>query len=133
MSIRIDDGSVREPILNAHGQEIGVAIYNPHDVGVLQRYKEKEREFDGLREVDPKSENLLAEVENVLKPILDYIFYPGFYAAAFSHVYPLTKVGEDDVFCLALVREIISRINATITKDFKSSEEKKKKYLEDYE
>ena len=37
MSITVDDGSVRVPIKNLYGDEIGVFYFRPTDLGIIDR------------------------------------------------------------------------------------------------
>lgn len=137
MEFKIIDGSVREPIVNAHGITIGEVIYNPHDIGILDRYKQKLPEiekmqttFSELKETD--SGDILRIVRSHLEPLFDYIFYPGFYSGAFSRIYPLTILENGESFCIVLMREILQRVQSTVGTDLKESETRKKKYLQGY-
>ena len=46
--IVVDDGSVRESILNKHGEEIGVFYFRPTDVGMIDRYNKMAADFDKI-------------------------------------------------------------------------------------
>jgi len=57
--IVVDDGSVRVPIQNKQGDEIGVFFFRPTDVGMIDRFNNMVEEFD----------NITAPLENVnIKP-----------------------------------------------------------------
>lgn len=50
LEIRVDDGSMRVPIRNMHGDEIGVFYFRPTDVGIIERYNDMIPEIDKITE-----------------------------------------------------------------------------------
>lgn len=48
--IVVDDGSVRVPIKNLHGEEIGVFYFRPTDVGIIERYNDLLPRLDSIIE-----------------------------------------------------------------------------------
>ena len=48
--IVVDDGSVKETILNKFGEEVGVFYFRPTDVGMVDRYNEIAEKFDKITE-----------------------------------------------------------------------------------
>lgn len=48
--IVVDDGSVREVIRNKMGQEVGVIIFRPSDIGIIDRYNEVVGDFEKITE-----------------------------------------------------------------------------------
>ena len=48
--IVVDDGSVRVPIRNKQGDEIGVFMFRPTDIGIVDRFNSMTAEFDKIVE-----------------------------------------------------------------------------------
>ena len=46
--IQIDDGSRRVPIRNTQGEEIGVFVFRPTDIGIIKRYNDMVQTFDQI-------------------------------------------------------------------------------------
>ena len=74
--ITVDDGSVKESILNKFGDEIGVFYFRPTDIGIIDRYNKVAKDFEKIVEplqnvyVNPDGttdENNEAELEAMKK------------------------------------------------------------------
>ena len=50
MSITVDDGSRRVPIMNVDGEEIGAFRFHPTDLGIIERYNRLAEKFDAITE-----------------------------------------------------------------------------------
>ncbi len=48
--IVVDDGSVKVPIRNKNGEELGVFYFRPTDVGIIDRFNDMAEEFDKITE-----------------------------------------------------------------------------------
>ena len=48
MSITVDDGSRRVPIMNTLGEEIGAFVFRPTDIGIIGRYNDLVARFDEI-------------------------------------------------------------------------------------
>lgn len=48
--IIIDDGSVKVPIRNKHGEQIGEFSFRPTDIGIVDRFNSVAAEFDRIVE-----------------------------------------------------------------------------------
>ena len=46
--IIIDDGSVKVPIRNKHGEQIGEFSFRPTDIGIVDRFNSVAAEFDKI-------------------------------------------------------------------------------------
>ena len=138
MVFKINDGTVAEPIVNARGVKIGEVIYNPHDMGILDRYNLKQAEMqeigDRLKSLQTDNiSDVMTAVRTEFEPLLDYIVAPGFYEGTFSRIYPLTILPETgEMFCIAVLREVLDKVKETLNVDLKESAARKKKYLEGY-
>ena len=105
--IVVDDGSVRESILNKHGEEIGVFYFRPSDVGMIDRYNKMAADFDKITaplenvninpdgSVDEKNEAEMAAMEEAVKRLYDacnYLFDGNFSEAFFGKMHPFSPV-----------------------------------------
>ena len=105
--IVVDDGSVRESILNKHGEEIGVFYFRPTDVGMIDRYNKMAADFDKITaplenvninpdgSVDEKNEAEMAAMEEAVKRVYDacnYLFDGNFSEAFFGKMHPFSPV-----------------------------------------
>ena len=50
LQIVVDDGFEKIPVMNTHGDEIGVLYFNPSDVGIIERYNNIAGKFDAITE-----------------------------------------------------------------------------------
>ena len=105
--IVVDDGSVRESILNKHGEEIGVFYFRPTDVGMIDRYNKMAADFDNITaplenvninpdgSVDEKNEAEMAAMDEAVKRLYDacnYLFDGNFSEAFFGKMHPFSPV-----------------------------------------
>ena len=105
--IVVDDGSVRESILNKHGEEIGVFYFRPTDVGMIDRYNKMAAEFDKITEplenvninpdgtVDEKNEAEMAAMNEATSRLFEacnYLFDGNFSEAFFGKMHPFSPV-----------------------------------------
>ena len=71
MSITVDDGSRRVPIMNIDGEEIGAFRFHPTDLGIIERYNRLAEKFDAITEplealnIQEDALSDLEEAENV--------------------------------------------------------------------
>ena len=55
--IVVDDGCVKVPIRNKQGEQVGVFMFRPTDIGIVDRYNQLAADFDKI--VEPlKSVNI---------------------------------------------------------------------------
>ena len=105
--IVVDDGSVRESILNKHGEEIGVFYFRPTDVGMIDRYNKMAADFDKITaplenvninpdgSVDEKDEAEQAAMQEATKRLYDacnFLFDGNFAEAFFGSMHPFSPV-----------------------------------------
>ncbi|MCM1508687.1 MAG: hypothetical protein NC177_16390 [Ruminococcus flavefaciens] len=105
--IVVDDGSVREVIRNKLGEEIGVFVFRPTDIGIVDRFNKVAAEFDKITAplenvninadgtVDENNEDELAafkEAEKRLFEACDYAFGGNMSAAFFGKMNPFSPV-----------------------------------------
>lgn len=106
-SITVDDGSVKESILNKFGDEIGVFYFRPTDIGIIERYNKVANDFDKIVEPlkdidvnpdgttdenDELSLTAMKESEKLLYEACDYIFGGNMSDAFFGKMRPFSVV-----------------------------------------
>ena len=99
----VDDGSVRKPIVNKWGDEVGEFFLRPSDMGILERFaavQEKAAQImnplEGLNETsDDKTiaEALETARVEIYKLMDELLGYEGAAARLFGPVHPCTVVG----------------------------------------
>ena len=107
MRIVVDEGSVKVPICNKFGDEIGVFYFQPTDIGMVDRYNKAMSEFDKITEplesvningdgtVDEKDEagfEAMREAQRRLYEACDYLFGGNMSEAFFGKVHPFSPV-----------------------------------------
>lgn len=105
--IVIDDGSVRVPIKNGYGDEIGVFHFHPGDIGIIERYNKVAAKFDDitapLENVNINSDGTadenneaeweaVKEAEKKLYDACNYLFGGNFAEAFFGKMHPFSPV-----------------------------------------
>nr|DAQ24262.1 MAG TPA: tail assembly chaperone [Caudoviricetes sp.] len=105
--IIVDDGSVRVPIRNKQGDEIGVFMFRPTDIGIVDRFNSMTAEFDKIVEplenvniradgtVDEKNEaefSALREAEQKLYAACDKLFGGNMSDAFFGKMHPFSPI-----------------------------------------
>lgn len=143
MSITVDDGSVRVPIKNLYGDEIGVFYFRPTDLGIIDRYNNLAQNFDRVVEplekadiaadgtaADPEDEESMAalkEAETRLKEAVDALFDANMSEAFFGHMHPFSPIGGR-FYC----ETAIEAVGSFISRQFDIETEKVASRVEKY-
>ena len=143
LEIVVDDGSVRVPIKNTFGDEIGVFYFRPTDVGIIDRYNEIAQDFDKITEPleaadiapdgtaadlsDEVSVEALHEAEKRLYAAIDRLFDGEMSKAFFGHMHPFSPVGGK-FYCETAIEAVGSFISA----QFETETNKITKRIEKY-
>lgn len=105
--ITVDDGSVEVPIRNKQQEVIGVFIFRPTDMGIIERYNKVIGDFDEITAplesvnikadgtVDEKDEaemKAMKEAEQRLYDACNYLFGGNFAEAFFGKMHPFSPV-----------------------------------------
>jgi len=126
--ITIDDGSIDIPIMNQHGEQIGMFRFNPADINIVNRYNEVADQFgevvkplidanispDGEGE-DDESVQLLNEAGNKMADLMDYVLNGNSREAFFSKTHIFTPVGG-----MFYCEKVYEAIGAFISQKFAS-------------
>lgn len=145
MGIVIDDGSVRQPIINTHGDEIGVFYFRPTDLGILERYNKVIADFDKITEPlertninpdgtagDDASAAALAEATKRLYEAVNYLFGGNMSEAFFGKMNPFSPV-KGRFYCEHALDAVGKFIEAEFEVEGKMLERRMAKYTQDYE
>lgn len=122
-----------EDLIDEYGATVGQVKYNPHDIGIIQRYQKALPEFGNLTKI-PQDKDYIQNVTAKLKECLDMVFGAGFYDRAFKNVYPLATQPQSGLTLYEdILQAVLADVNATIKEDAKQAEKRRKKYLDNYE
>jgi hypothetical protein len=143
LSIIVDDGSVRVPIKNALGDEIGVFYFRPTDIGIIDRYNKMVGRFD---EVTAPLENIsltadgttdemateeeihaLHESEQRLYDLLNEMFNANMAEAFFGQMHPFSPI-NGRFYC----ENAIEAVGAFISKQFEMETERMNRKVNKY-
>lgn len=108
MSITVDDGSVKVPIKNRQGEELGAFSFRPTDVGIIERFNRLSSQFDQIVEplerVNIKPDGTaeaqdgaelaaFQEAEKRLYAACDELFGGNMAEAFFGRMHPFSPIG----------------------------------------
>lgn len=126
--IVVDDGSVRVPIQNRQGDEIGVFFFRPTDIGMADRFNELVDDFDKIIEplesVNIKSDGTvdetneaehaaMKEAEKRLYAACDKLFNGNMSEAFFGNMHPFSPI-NGHFYC----ENALGAVGAFISKQF---------------
>ena len=147
LEIVVDDGSVKVPIKNKFGEEMGVFYFRPTDAGLFERYNELVDKLDdivaplGHVSIDAEgnaadSENTveveaLREAERRLKEACDYMFGGNMSDAFFGKMHPFSPV-NGYFYCEQALEGVGKFISAQYDEEVKKINKRMGKYLQQY-
>ncbi len=144
LSITVDDGSRRVPILNMDGEEIGAFRFHPTDIGIIDRYNHLAEQFDAITEplegldlsesgemdvTDPKLTAALGEAQGRLYEAVNRLFASDSAAEAFfGTMHPFSPV-NGEFYATQVLQKVGAFIGAQFDTETKAMSKKAKKYL----
>lgn len=147
LSIQVDDGLRRVPIINSYGEEIGVFSFRPTDFGIIQRYNKLVGELDSIVEPleniniaadgtadednDDAAAEALTEAENRLFKACDEMFGGNMSEAFFGKMHPFSPVGGE-FYCEQALRSVGSFISEQFEAETKKVNARVSKYTGKY-
>lgn len=142
--IVVDDGSVRVPINNNLGDEIGVFYFRPTDIGMIDRYNKVVKDFDAIVEplenvninpdgtADEEEEMaVLAEAQKRLFEACDYLFDGNMSEAFFGKMHPFSPVGGR-FYCELALDGVANYISQQFEQEVKKINKRVAKYTHGY-
>ena len=144
--ITVDDGSVKIPICNKQGEEIGVFFFRPTDIGIIDRFNTMAAEFgqitaplenlninpDGT--VDEKNEAEFAamrEAESNLYAACDKLFGGNMSEAFFGKMHPFSPV-NGHFYCENALEAVGQYISQQFDREVKKVSARVEKYTHGY-
>lgn len=146
LEIVIDDGSVKVPVKNRHGDQIGEFYFHPTDIGMIGRYNELVEELDKIAEPleglninadgttdedDAKAVEVLNEAQNRLFAACDRMFGGNMAEAFFGNMHPFSPV-NGMFYCEAALEAVGKIISAQFDDEVKKINKRMSKYTENY-
>ena len=146
MKIVVDDGSVRVPIENALGEEIGAFTFRPTDIGIVKRYNEAAEKFPAVVEplgeagINPDgtadesvegSMEAIGEAENRLYDLCNYIFGGDMAGAFFGKMNPFSPV-NGRFYCEIAIENLGRFITAQFDEETEKVSTRVKAYTDGY-
>ena len=118
LSITVDDGSRRVPIVNTQGEEIGAFTFRPTDIGIIERFNGMAERFGSITEPleqldegaeEPSEEKLAAALEEAEKRMyaaVNELFGSEDAAAAFfGRMHPFSPV-NGNFYCAQVLEQV---------------------------
>lgn len=146
MKIVINDGSVRVPIENMFGEELGAFTFRPTDIDIVKRYNESAEKFAAVVEplegagINPDgtadetiegSLEALGEAENRLYTLCNYIFGGDMAGAFFGKMNPFSPV-DGRFYCEIAIEFLGNFITAQFDVETEKINTRVKSYTDGY-
>ena len=144
--IIIDDGSVRVPIRNKQGEELGVFFFRPTDIGIIDRFNDMADDFDKITAplesvninadgtVDEKNEAELAalkEAEGLLYDACDRLFGGNMSEAFFGKMHPFSPI-NGHFYCENALQAVGNYISRQFAREVKKVNSRVDRYTHGY-
>ena len=144
--ISVDDGSVNVPVRNLQGEDVGVFVFRPTDIGILDRFDKVVKDFDKITEplenvniapdgtVDEKNEAeraAMKEAEQRLYGACNYLFGGNFAEAFFGKMHPFSPV-KGRFYCENALNMVGEFISAQFEREVKQINNRVERYTHGY-
>ena len=144
--ITVDDGSVEVPIRNKQQEVIGVFVFRPTDIGLIERYNKVIGDFDEITAplesvnikadgtVDEKNEaemKAMKEAEQRLYDACNYLFGGNFAEAFFGKMHPFSPV-NGRFYCENALNAVGQYISAQFDREVKKVNSRVERYTHGY-
>lgn len=145
-AIVIDDGSIKVPIRNKQGDEIGVFYVRPTDISIIERYNRVADDFEKITaplenvNINPDGtvdENNAAEYEALkqaeknLYEACDFLFGGNMSEAFFGRMHPFSPVGGR-FYCENVLEALAKYISAQFSSEAAKINKRVGKYTHGY-
>lgn len=144
--IAVDDGSVEVPIQNKRGDVIGTFVFNPTDIGIIERYNKVIGDFDKITEplesvnvnpdgtADEKNDAEMAalkDAETRLYDACNYLFGGNFAEAFFGKMHPFSPI-NGRFYCENALNAVGRFISAQFEREVKQVNTRVERYVHGY-
>lgn len=141
LAIVVDDGRVRVPIRNEHGDEVGMFYFNPTDLGIVDRFRTASDKFgnvvaplENLSDDATEDEQFeaLGEAKERLYRVCDELFGGNMSEAFFGNINPFSPT--DGVFyCEKVLNAVSDFVSQQFGKETSKINSRVQKYTKDYQ
>ena len=147
LSITVDDGKRRIPVLNTQGEEIGYFMFRPTDVGIVERYNRMASRFDEVTKplenvsinADGTADNndeqaavALQEAKKRLFALCDEMFDGNMSEAFFGSMHPFSPV-DGAFYCEIAIEAVGKFISAQLDTETVKINKRIRKYTAGYQ
>lgn len=144
--ILVDDGSVRVPIKNKMGEEIGVFCFRPTDIGMIDRYNDMIDNFDQIvaplesvninpdgtaDETNDAELSAMKQAEHNLYDACDKLFGGNMSEAFFGKMHPFSPI-NGRFYCENALEAVGRFISRQFDREVKKSNSRVDKYTHGY-
>lgn len=144
--ITVDDGSVKVPIRNKQGEEIGVFYFRPTDIGIIDRFNDLADEFDKITEplskinikpdgtVDERNDeeySALKLAEERLYTACDKLFGGNMSEAFFGKMHPFSPA-NGHFYCENALKAVGDYISRQFAREVKRVNSRVERYTHGY-
>lgn len=145
-AIVIDDGSVRVPIHNLEGKEVGSFSFRPSDINIVGRFEKAMKDIDKIvtplehfgitangtsKEDDTGAYEAVMEATQKMKETVNYIFGDEVADAFFGEMNPFSPV-RGRFYCEVVLESLGKFIGKTFDKEFSKANNRVSKYTNQY-
>lgn len=137
LQLVVDDGFVKVPMVNLHGEEIGTFSFQPTDVEIVNRFNESMAKFDEvlapLSDADENTDSIeaLNEARDRLFKLCDYIFNANTGEELFGRMHPFSPV-NGRFYCEEVLDKLGAFIQAQFGEETKKINTRMQKYIRQY-
>lgn len=146
VGIVVDDGFIKEKIINTYGDVIGVFCFRPADFNIIDRYNKIASEFDKIveplenvnisadgsaEEADNAAFEALAEAKKRLFDACDYLFDGNMSEAFFGKTHPFAPV-KGHFYCEIVLNAVGQYISKHFERETKKIRDRVNRYTHGY-
>lgn len=147
LSIQVDDGKQRVPVLNRIGEQIGYFDFRPTDLGIIERYNAMADRFDEItkplenvsisvegtadNENDEQAVAALTEAKKRLFALCDEMFGGNMSVAFFGSMHPFSPV-DGAFYCEHAIEAVGKFISAQFDTETVKISKRMRKYTDGY-
>lgn len=110
LSIKVNTGAVRVPILNEFDEKLGIVEFIPTDVDILKRYKDNAKKFEEITIPQNPSEDEIIKLSENIKSIFDELLNYEVSNGMFGKCSPLTIIDGEGRFFYEEMIEAVGQI-----------------------
>ena len=147
LTITVDDGSVKVPITNTYGDEVGVFYFRPTDIGIIERFRAMEADFDKIVEPlesisinqdgtadenNDRDVEALKQAEERLFEACDRLFGGNFSEAFFGKMHPFSPV-KGSFYCEIALNAVGAFLAAQFDTEIRKINTRVAQYTRGYE